>query len=381
MRVMSLGKLGRTMFTFCAPCLFGLEGLVGDELKRLHVENVQVQNGRVIFTGDFETLVRTNLHLRTAERVLIQLGTFRALTFDALFEGTKALPWETFIPQDGNFPVKGYALDSRLMSVPDCQAIVKKAVVERLKQKYATNWFTEDGARYRIQFAIQNDQATLYLDTSGSGLHKRGYRPQAGAAPLRETLAAAMVLLSRYKGAGMFADPFCGSGTLPIEAALIAKNRAVGLGRTFDACAWRCLDRKLWDEAREEAIAAEYTKSYQIWGGDIDAECVTLAQENAKRAGVLDCVTFERADARQYTPNPEAVVVTNPPYGERLDDLKTAEANYRQFGKLMPPQQRLYLLSSHPGFEMSFGCKAVKKRKLYNGMIQCYLYMYYPSQT
>ena len=364
--------------TLCAPCLFGLEGLVSDELKRLHMSDVKAQNGRVLFTGGFDEMIRANLCLRTAERVLIQLGSFPANTFEMLFEGVRELPWELFIPRNGAFPVKGYSLNSALVSIPSCQSIVKKAVVERLKQSYGTGWFSEDGGRFRIQFALQNNIAALYLDTSGDGLHKRGYRLRAGAAPLRETLAAAMVLLSRYKGGGVFADPFCGSGTLPIEAALIAKNRAPGLNRRFDADKWECVPEKLWRAAREAARETEYNKPYELWGGDIDGECVEVARENAARAGVGDCVRFDRADACGYMPSVETVTVTNPPYGERLDDRREAEKRYRALSRSV--SRRLFLLSSHPAFEQVFGHKADKKRKLYNGMIQCCLYMYFEDK-
>ena len=359
--------------TLCAPCLFGLEGLVSDELRRLGASDVQAQNGRVLFAGGFEEMVRANLWLRTAERVLIQLGSFPAETFDALFEGVKGLPWEAFIPRNGAFPVKGFSRKSKLTSIPSCQSIIKKAVVERLKQCYKTDWFKEDGARFRIQFALQDNVASLYLDTSGDGLHKRGYRPRAGVAPLRETLAAAMVILSRYKGAGKFADPFCGSGTLPIEAALIAKNRAPGLLRRFDADKWDCAPSKLWTDARETSREAEYHKAYAVWGGDIDGDCIALARENAASAGVDDCVRFECADAREFSPSEDAVTVTNPPYGERMGEIREAETLY----KSLNARGKLYLLSSHPDFEQVFGRRADKKRKLYNGMILCYLYMYF----
>ncbi|MDR2713465.1 MAG: class I SAM-dependent RNA methyltransferase [Clostridiales bacterium] len=365
--------------TLCAPCLFGLEGLVRDEIKHLGITDVQAQNGRVLFGGGLEELVRANLWLRMAERVLIQMGSFYADSFELLFEGVKELPWESFIPQNGSFPVKGFSLDSQLSSIPSCQSIIKKAVVERLKQCYGINYFNEDGRRFRIQFALQNNIATLYLDTSGDSLHKRGYRPSAGIAPLRETLAAAMVILSRYKGKGIFADPFCGSGTLPIEAALIAKNRAPGLNRSFDAEKWGCIPEKLWHLAREEAREAEYHNPYQLWGGDIDGDCVALARENAIRAGVGDYIHFEQADARDFISTAEMVTVTNPPYGERLNDINEAEKLY----KALSPNVRknLYLLSSHPEFERVFGCKADKKRKLYNGMILCYLYMYFGDKS
>ncbi|GHV08653.1 methyltransferase [Clostridia bacterium] len=361
--------------TFCVPCLFGLEGLVADELRRMDVP-VAAQNGRVLFEGTFADMAAANLRLRTGERVLLQVGTFAAESFDALFEGVKALPWEDYLGADAEFPVKGHALESKLVSIPDCQKIIKKAVVERLKTRYKTEWFKENGARYRIQFSIHKNTAALYLDTSGAGLHKRGYRPRAGIAPLRETLAAAMVTLSKYRGRGILADPYCGSGTICIEAALIAKNRAPGLTRAFDAEHWGCVPAGTWDAARALARAKEVAGEYQIWGGDRDPACVELAKANAARAGVSDCVSFGIADARLFKPLENTIIVTNPPYGERLDDAKSAETGYRAFGKSVPIETPLYILSPHPEFELHFGRKAMKKRKLYNGMIQCNLFMW-----
>lgn len=241
--------------TMCCPTLFGLEGIVADELRfGGRLTDVRAENGRVFFEGDESTLAWANLNLRCAERVLIRLGAFRAKTFDQLFEGVKALPWEEFIPADGAFPVKGHSLDSALHSIPDCQKIVKKAVVSRLSQKYGQGWFEESGAKYQIQFAIMHDTAEIYLDTSGAGLHKRGYRANSNAAPLRETLAAAMVKLARWRGREPFLDPFCGSGTIAIEAAMIAQRRAPGLLRRFDAEKWSCFDKKVWQQAREDAL-------------------------------------------------------------------------------------------------------------------------------
>ena len=241
--------------TMCCPTLFGLEGIVADELRfGGKLTDVRAENGRVFFEGDESTLAWANLNLRCAERVLIRLGAFRAKTFDQLFEGVKALPWEEFIPADGAFPVKGHSLDSALHSIPDCQKIVKKAVVSRLSQKYGQGWFEESGAKYQIQFAIMHDTAEIYLDTSGAGLHKRGYRANSNAAPLRETLAAAMVKLARWRGREPFLDPFCGSGTIAIEAAMIAQRRAPGLLRRFDAEKWSCFDKKVWQQAREDAL-------------------------------------------------------------------------------------------------------------------------------
>ena len=367
-------------YTFCVPCLLGLEGPIADELKRLDMRDIRSENGRVYFTGGDPALARANLCLRIGERVLIELGRFEARSFDELFEGTKALPWESLIPADGAFPVKGYSLNSQLFSVSDCQKIIKKAVVERLKSVYGIEWFPESGALYQIQFSIMKDTVSLCIDTSGPGLHKRGYRPAHNAAPLKETMAAALVKLSRYRGRDDFCDPFCGSGTIPIEAALIAKNRAPGLDRSFSAMNWKQIDRRVWAEEREAARAREYHGDYRIVGSDIDPKALEIARENARRAGVDDVVRFELADAMQFSRQTErGVIVTNPPYGERIMEKREAEELYRGFGKALAacPNWQLYLLSSHTEFERCFGRPADKKRKLYNGMIKCELYMYF----
>ena len=366
--------------SFAVPTLFGLEGLAADELRRLGLVQVQAENGRVLCQGTAADLPRLNLNLRTGERVLLVLGSFPAGDFDALFEGARALPWERFIPRDGQFPVKGHSLNSQLHSVPTCQAMIKKAVAQRLGQKYGLNQLPETGAVYQIQFSIMKDTATLMLDTSGAGLHKRGYRAQGVAAPLRETLAAAMVILSRYKGRDPLCDPFCGSGTIPIEAALIAKNRAPGLNRHFSAQKWKWMDNRLWMDAADEAMDQEFDGGYEIWGGDIDPEAVALARHNAQLAEVDDIVNFETADAtRFHWGGLYGRVVTNPPYGERIMERREAEELYRAFGQAwrkFPDSWKLYLLSSHTEFERTFGKQADKKRKLYNGMLKCDLFMY-----
>ena len=366
-------------YSFYVPCLFGLEGPLADELRRLSFENVRAENGRVFFVGDAAAAARANLCLRTGERVLLELGSFEATSFEALFEGTKALPWESFIPKDAAFPVTGHSLNSALHSVPDCQKIIKKAIVERLKSRYRLSWFDETAEAVPIRFSIMKDRVSLCLDTTGEGLHKRGYRPAHTAAPLRETLAAAMVGLSRYRGRDDFVDPFCGSGTIPIEAALIALNRAPGLNRRFTAMDWRVWDRKLWQQAKEEARAREFHGSYSILGSDIDPKAVAIARQNAERAGVQDVVRFETADAKRFDrKTSRGVIVTNPPYGERLMEKAEAEELYRAFGAALKASENwsLYLLSSHTEFERCFGKQADKKRKLYNGMIKCDLYMY-----
>ena len=367
-------------FEFSVPCLFGLEGLAGDELRRLDIENVRVENGRVLFSGDETAMAKANVCLRTGERVLLTLADFKATTFEELFQGVYRSNLEDFIPRDGQFPVKGHSLNSVLQSVPACQSIVKKAVASRLGSKYGMNTLPETGAVYQIQFSIMKDVATLMLDTSGAGLHKRGYRPRGVDAPMRETLAAAMVMLSRYKGRDPLCDPFCGSGTIPIEAALIAKNRAPGLNRNFSAQKWRFMDKKLWLEAGDEAMDKEFDGDYEIWGGDIDPAAVELARHNAELAEVDDIISFEVSDAtRFHWGGLRGRIVTNPPYGERIMERKEAEDLYRAFGKAwdkFPDTWQLYLLSSHTEFERTFGKMADKKRKLYNGMLKCDLFMY-----
>lgn len=378
---MNLNRNRGTIMTLelCIPCLLGLEGPIADELRRLDMENVRAENGRVYFSGGADAVARANVNVRIGERVLVELGRFRADTFDALFEGVKALPWETVIPKDGAFPVKGFSLNSKLFSVSDCQKIIKKAVVERLKSVYGIEWFAETGPLYQIQFSIMKDEASLCIDTSGEGLHKRGYRPAHNAAPLKETMAAAMVSLSRYRGREDFCDPFCGSGTIPIEAALIARNRAPGLSRSFTAMSWPVFDKKVWENAREEARSKEFHGDYRIVGADIDPAAVKMSRENAERAGVADIVKFEVADAMEFSRvTQNGIIVTNPPYGERIMEKREAEELYRAFGAAWAKTEKwkLYLLSSHTEFERTFGRKADKKRKLYNGMIKCDLFMY-----
>ena len=364
---------------FAAPCLFGLEGIAGDELRRLNMENVTVENGRVLFTGDELALARANVCLRTGERILIVLGEFTARSFEELFQGVYALELEAFIPSDGAFPVKGHCLNSQLMSVPDCQAIIKKAASKRLGEKYGVSWLPETGAKFQLQFSIMNDHVTLYLDTSGAGLHKRGYRAQGNEAPLRETLAAAMVQLARFRGREFFWDPFCGSGTIPIEAALIAKNRAPGLNRTFAAQAFPWMGKEIWEQVKTEAKDKEFSGKYQIMGSDNDPACVSLSFANARKAGVSDCVTFRDGDATKMDlPAKEGILVCNPPYGQRMMEQHSAQRLYAAFGRHIKFADgwKKYIITSEPEFEHYFGRRADKKRKLYNGMIKCDYYMY-----
>ena len=363
------------------PTLFGLEGLAAEELRRLGLTDVRPENGRVLCGARAADIPRLNLNLRTGERVLLVLGSFPAGDFDALFEGTRALPWEDLIPRNGAFPVKGHCLNSALHAVPACQAIIKKAVAARLGGAYGLDKLPETGPLYQIQFSLMKDTAVLMLDTTGPGLHKRGYRAVGVTAPLRETLAAAMVLLSKYRGRDPFCDPFCGSGTIAIEAALIAKNRAPGLNRSFSAQKWSWLPAQAWMDAADEAQDREFHGNYEIWGGDIDPAAVELARHNAQLAEVDDIVRFEAADARTFHwGGLYGRVVTNPPYGERILEKREAEELYRAFGRAvrtLPEGWRVSVLSSHTEFERTFGRTADKKRKLYNGMLKCDAFFYH----
>lgn len=364
---------------FMVPCLFGLEGLVGDELRRLGMESVGVENGRVLFSGDESAMARANLNLRCGERVLIRLGAFSARSFEELFQGVSGLDLEAFIPKNGAFPVKGHCLNSQLHSVPDCQAIVKKAAAKRLGEKYGLSWLPEDGAVYQLQFSIMNDRAEIFLDTSGPGLHKRGYRAVGNAAPLRETLAAGLVTLTHYRGRDFVWDPFCGSGTIPIEAAYIALNRAPGLLRSFAGEKFGWSDPGIWRQARTEASDKEFRGQYRILGSDNDPKCVSLAMSNARKAGVGRLIEFKDGDAvKMDLPAREGILIANPPYGQRLMEQKEAQRLYEALGRHLRYADgwKKYIISSEPEFEHYFGRRADKKRKLYNGMIKCDYYMY-----
>ena len=368
-----------TNYEFSVPTLFGLEGIAGDELRRLNLENVRVENGRVLFSGDQAALAKASICLRTGERVLLVLADFPAKTFEELFQGVYRAPLEEFIPRDGAFPVKGHCLNSQLMSVPDCQAIVKKAASRRLGEKYGVSWLPETGAKYQLQFSVMNDRAQLYLDTTGPGLHKRGYRAVGNDAPLRETLAAAMVMLTKYRGREFLWDPFCGSGTIPIEAALIAKNRAPGMNRKFAAEGFAWADAKLWADARQEARNKEFHGNYRILGSDNDPKCVSLSMANARKAGVGDVITFRDGDATKLDlPAQSGMLICNPPYGQRMLEQQSAQRLYGALGRHLKYADgwKKYIITSEPEFEHYFGKRCDKKRKLYNGMIKCDYYMY-----
>ena len=367
---------------FIVPTLFGLEGLAGDELRRMNMENVKVEDRRVFFTGDEYALAKANICLRTAERVMIVLAQFTAKTFEELFQGVYHANLEDYIPKDGQFPVKGHCLNSQLMSVSDCQAIIKKAASKRLGEKYGISWLPETGIKFQLHFTILNDQVTLSLDTSGQGLHKRGYRAIGNDAPLHETLAAGMIQLTRFRGREYFWDPFCGSGTIPIEAALIAKNRAPGLNRTFAAMEYPWMDKKIWDLVKEEAKSKEFNGDYRIVGSDNDPSCVSLCFANARKAGVSDIVTFKDGDATKMPlPTDSGIIVCNPPYGERMMEQTSAQRLYSALGRHLKfaNNWKQYIITSEPDFEHYFGRRSDKKRKFYNGKIQCNYYMFTDS--
>ncbi len=366
---------------YVATCLFGLEKTLGEELDALGLARTETMDGRVFFEGDESALARASIGLRCAERVLLLLGRFPAESFDALFEGTKALPWEDWIGRNDAFPVKGHAIKSKLHSLPDCQSIVKKAVVDRLSGAYGQKWFAEAGVKYQIEFFIFKDVAHLMIDTSGVTLHKRGYRPDAGEAPLRETLAAALAYNARPRADVLFWDPMCGSGTIAIEAAMILSNRAPGLGRTFAAEDFPQIPRAVWADERARAEAAIlHDADYEVWASDIDEEILDVTYENALRAGVEDRIRIFNADVRKIEkPDRRGTIVCNPPYGERLMTPETAAALYREMGNHLRTfaPWHLYVITSNPQFERLFGHKADKVRKLYNGMIPCNLYQYF----
>ena len=361
-----------------ASCLFGLEGPLGNELRHMGMNSVAPENGRVRFETDLAGLARANIRSRFAERILLLLGRFPARSFDELFEGVRALPLEDWIGRSDAFPVEGWSVDSALHSVPDCQRIIKKAAARRLGERYSLSWLPETGAEYRIRFTLLKDECCIYLDTSGTALHKRGYRPAHNAAPLRETLAAAAVDAAGYRGRGEFCDPFCGSGTIAIEAALAAKGRAPGLSRHFAAEGWANIPAAVWDAERESARAREYNGEYRIYASDIDPEAVAIARANARRAGVGDLIEFSVADARRFRRGTDdGVIVTNPPYGERLMERRSAQELLGAFGEAWRGTDwRLALLSSDEEAERLLGRRADKRRKLYNGMIKCTLYIY-----
>lgn len=364
-----------------ATSTFGLESVVAEEVKKLGYTDLQVENGKVTFQADLSAIPRTNLWLRTSDRVRVKIGEFRATTFDELFEQTKALPWADWIPENGNFPVEGKSVKSTLFSVPDCQAIVKKAVVESLKKKYKTEWFEEKGPVYKIEVALLKDIATLTIDTSGPGLHKRGYRELIGTAPLKETMAAALILLSRWNPDRVLVDPFCGSGTIPIEAALIGQNIAPGMNREFVSESWPVIPKTLWREARAETHdLADYDRKMEIIGTDIDDEVLKIARRNAIEAGVEESIHFQRMAMKELSSKRKyGYLISNPPYGERLSDRKEVVRLYKELGQVCSKLDTwsFYVITSDEQFEEHFGRTASKKRKLYNGNLKVDYYQFF----
>lgn len=364
----------------CCPCHFGLESVLKYEIQKIGGTDLRVSDGRISFTGDETIVARSNLCLSTAERVLIELIEFKATTFEELFQGVKSIELERYIgPQDA-FPVKGDSLNSTLFSVPDCQSIVKKAAVERLKSKYGITWFDETGPTVQIQFRIFKDIVSVYLDTSGAGLHKRGYRRNSNAAPIKETLAAGIIDLARVRPDSVVCDPFCGSGTLLIESALKALNIAPGLNRRFAAEKWSSLDSKIWQEERKRAIDnVNRSAKFQAIGFDIDDDAVALTLDNGHKAGIKSRLKIEQADITKFVQPEDSIVICNPPYGERMLELREAEDVYRKMGRVLGKggNRQSYVISPHEEFEKFFGTDARKRRKLYNGMIKCQLYMYF----
>lgn len=368
-------------FRMTAPCLFGIEGILSDELKRMGAADVVNENGRVNFTGDFALLARANIRSRYAERILILMGTFPAQTFEELFQGVLALPWEQWIGSRDRFPVKGWSLNSKLNSVPACQSIVKKAIVERMKRKYRVPWFEETGVLFQVQFSILKDQVSVMIDTSGEGLHKRGYRPKSNDAPIKETLAAAIAWLAHVYPDSRVIDPCCGSGTLLIESALHAMKIAPGLRRNFAAEKWSSIPAEVWRKERMEAAGLIVKdNTFTALGSDIDETALALTAQNAAAAGVGARIETKCRDLSDFSPEGErGIVLCNPPYGERMLDVQQAEQLYRVMGKRFVPQKgwSYYIISPHERFEELFGRRADRRRKLYNGMLKCQVYMYF----
>ena len=367
-------------FEIAVPVLFGLEAFAAREIRRLGYETLSVEDGRVIFEGGYRDVYRANMWLRTGERVLIKAAEFKAVTFEELFEATKAVEWERFLPKNCAFPVKGHSVRSQLASVRDCQAIIKKAIAARLGEKYSMEWLPEDGAEYRIQFTILKDRVTLMIDTSGEPLHKRGYRQYSNAAPLRETIAAAMVMMSYWKYEFPLLDPFCGSGTIPVEAALFKRNIAPGLGRKFAADSFEQTDAGMIKSVWEEARSLEKDVTLEIYASDIDPACAELTKSNAQKAGVGEFITADCKRAEDvFIDEPYGTVICNPPYGERMGEKRECEALYRSMGKSFGRLDKwgYYIITSNEEFERLFGRRADKKRKIYNGMIKCNIYQYF----
>ena len=368
-------------FEIIVPTMFGMESFTAKEIRRLGYETTEVIDGRITFFGDWEAVCLANLWIRTGERVLIKIAEFNAETFEELFENTKKIDWSDWLAKDAAFPVKGYSLKSKLASERDCQAIIKKAVAVSMSKSYGVNWLEETGPNYQIQFSVLKDKVTLMIDTTGVPLHKRGYRRNSNAAPLKETIAAAMVMLSYWRYDRPLADTFCGSGTIPIEAAMIARNIAPGLKRSFASDAFYQMPKQMWTDAREEAVEMQYRdKKVSIYASDIDKAAVELTEQNARIAGVGDCVKVGQFSVEKfYTTAEYGTFICNPPYGARMGELDEARKIYRMMGEKFRSFDTWssYIITSDEQFEKAFGKRADKKRKIYNGMMKCNIYQYF----
>lgn len=366
-------------FELIATSAFGLESIVAQEVKNLGYTDTFTENGRVTFKADAKGIAECNTWLRTSDSVLLKMGEFKATTFDELFEQTKNIDWFEIIPPDGKMHVTGKSVKSTLFSVPDCQGIVKKAIVESMKKKYKRETFPETGSTYKIEISILKDLATLTINTSGPGLHKRGYREITGDAPLKETLASAMIMISRWDSSRALADFMCGLGTIPIEAAMIARNIAPGLNRNFVSETWDLVDKKIWKEVRDEARSKINNDEFRILASDLNYHSLKKAKDNAIKAGVADNIAFQKLDFIDFSSKRKyGCAIINPPYGERLGEKDEVMAIYKNMGRLFDTldEWSMFVLTSHPYFEKLFGYKATKNRKLYNGNIQCYFYQY-----
>ncbi|MDW7660467.1 MAG: class I SAM-dependent RNA methyltransferase [Bacillota bacterium] len=364
-----------------ATAVFGMEAIVAQEIKDLGFENVVVENGRVLFDSDELGLARANMWLRTAERVFICVGQFKANKFETLFDEINKLPWEVYIAKDAAFPVDAKSVKSTLFSLSDIQSLTKKAIVKRLTKLYRVEWFEETQETYRILVSILKDEVTVSIDTSGSGLHRRGYRAKGNEAPLKETLAAGLLLVSKWKAERPLIDPFCGSGTIVIEAAMMAKNIAPGLNREFDSQKWRWIEPEIWEKVRNEAKESVVEDlDVKIEGYDMNPRAISIARENAALAGVADIVHFQVRDVKDFSTSRQyGTIICNPPYGERLNEVKEVEQLYKVMGKVFKPYTTWskYIITSHDGFENAYGEKSTKNRKLYNGRIKTHFYMYF----
>lgn len=371
-------------YNLIATTTFGIEAIAAKELKALGYEDLKIENGRVHFEGDEMDIAIANMWLRTADRVLINVAEFKAESFEELFNKTAEIDWSQYVPVDGKMHITGKSIKSKLYSVPDCQSIVKKAVVKSMQRAYKQEWFEEDGPVYKIEVGILKDIVTLTIDTSGEGLHKRGYRENSGGAPLKETLAASLVLLSRWDADKLLIDPTCGSGTILIEAAMIANNIAPGLNRKFVSETWPNIDKELWDQVREGARNSIKKNPIKLIGYDIDGRVIRTARNNTIKAGVSEYIELQRRDIAQFsTPKKHGVIISNPPYGERLGEEKEVEMINRRFGKILRdlPGWDVNIITAYKGFEKVVNGKANKNRKLYNGRLLCYYYQYFAQEN